>query len=379
MALMLFLRLIPTTPGRPGKLDLPGAVLSASGLGLAVFGILMSSQWGWVAPKSSAPVAPLGLSPVFWLIVFGVVLLGLFARREESVIAAGGEPLADLRLLKIPPLRAGLMTLLCQQFIILSTFFVLPLYLQTVLGYDALETGITILPLSVGLFVLALVGSSLTGRYSPKRLVEIGLFTMLVGEVALLGFISPDLRSFGFGVALGLVGAGLGLLASQLGNVIMSSVSPERGSEVGGLQGTAQNLGGSLGTALIGSILLASLVTNFQTLVLSEPALAGVQQELAAVAEANANFVSAEQVRQAAEQASLAPAQVDAIVHIYSDAQITALKTALAGIAIFALVALWYVRNLPTSAAVQPASTEPAEEDSTAAEDAAGSGKTATI
>jgi hypothetical protein len=183
---------------------------------------------------------------------------------------------------------------------------------------------------------------------------------MLVGEVMLLGFIGPDLRSFGFGVALGLVGAGLGLLASQLGNVIMSSVSPERGSEVGGLQGTAQNLGGSLGTALIGSILLAALVSNFQGLVLTEPALAGVQQELAAVAEANANFVSADQVRQAAQQAGLPPEQVDAIVHIYSDAQLTALRTALAGIAIFALVALWYVRNLPTKAAERPA-TEPAQ------------------
>jgi len=252
-------------------------------------------------------------------------------------------------------LRAGLMTLLCQQFIILSTFFVLPLYLQTVLGYDALQTGITILPLSIGLFVLALVGSSLTGRYSPKRLVEIGLFTMLIGEVLLIAYTDPDLRSLGFGVALALVGAGLGLLASQLGNVIMSSVSPERGSEVGGLQGTAQNLGGSLGTALIGSILIGSLVVNFQTQVLSEPALVGVQQELAAAAEANANFVSADQLQLAAEQAGLAPAQVDAVVHLYSDAQIAALRTALAGIAIFALVALWYVRNLPSRAVVQSA------------------------
>jgi len=89
--------------------------------------------------------------------------------------------------------------------------------------------------------------------------------------------------------------------------------------------------------------------------VLSEPALTGVQQELAAAAEANANFVSADQLRLAAEQAGLAPAQVDAVVHLYTDAQISALRTALAGIAIFALVALWYVRNLPSRADVQSA------------------------
>ena len=74
------------------------------------------------------------------------------------MLDAGKEPLLDTRLLKIPPMRAGLVTYLCQQFIIMGTFFVLPLYLQTVLGYDALETGIILLPLSLALLVFALGG-----------------------------------------------------------------------------------------------------------------------------------------------------------------------------------------------------------------------------
>lgn len=354
LALMLFLRAIPATSGRPTKLDLPGAFLSAAGLGLAVFGILRSSQWGWIGPKAGAPFTPLGLSPVFWLIITGIVLLWLFARREEKVTAAGYEPLLDLRLLDIPVLRAGLTTLLGQQFIIMSTFFVLPLYLQTVLGYDSLQTGITILPLSLSLFVFALAGSTLAGRMSPKRIVEIGLIGMLIGEVLLIGFTGPNLRSLGFGVALALVGAGLGLLASQLGNINMSAVPPERGSEVGGLQGTAQNLGASLGTALIGSILIASLVSNFQTGVLANPALADVSAEIATTAEANANFVTTEQVRTGAAQAGLSDAQADALVAEYAESQITALKVAFAGIALFALLAFFYVHRLP-QLAVEPA------------------------
>ncbi len=350
LALMLFLRAIPATAGRHGRLDLGGAFLSAAGLGLAVFGILRSSQWGWITPKAAAPFTPLGLSPVFWLIVVGLILMALFARREESLIEAGKEPLLDVRLLGIPRLRAGLTTLLCQQFIIMSTFFVLPLYLQTVLGYDSLQTGITILPLSMGLFFFALLGASLAARYSPKRIVEIGLVGMLIGEVLLIAFTGPNLQSTGFAIALALVGAGLGLLASQLGNVIMSSVAPERGSEAGGLQGTAQNLGASLGTALVGSILIASLVTNFQTAVLADPALADVSSEIAAAAEKNANFVSTAQVQASAEAAGLSPAQVDAIVTEYANAQIAALKAAFASIALFALLALWYVRRLPTRA-----------------------------
>ncbi len=350
LALMLFLRMIPATPGRQSKLDLSGAFLSAAGLGLAVFGILRSSQWGWIAPSPSAPLTILGLSPVFWLISGGVILLGIFARHERTMIAAQKEPLLDIRLLQIPPMRAGLVTYLCQQFIIMGTFFVLPLYLQTVLGYDSLETGIIILPLSAALFVFALGGARLAGRYSPQRIALAGLIGMLSGEILLIAFTGPDLRNVGFAVALALVGAGNGLLVSQLGNVIMSSVPAERGSEAGGLQGTAMNLGASLGVALVGSILIAALVGNFQNAVLADPALAEVAPQLTAQAEQNANFVSVEQVTTAAEQAGLNTEQVAAITETYANAQIVALKVAFATIAFFSLLALWYVQSMPRRA-----------------------------
>jgi EmrB/QacA subfamily drug resistance transporter len=359
LILMLFLRAIPATPGRKTKLDLGGALLSAIGLGMAVFGILRSSQWGWITPKAAAPFSLLGLSPVFWLVAGGLVLLGLFARREEQVMARGGEPLLDTRLLKIPRMQAGLNTYLSQQFIIMGIFFVLPLYLQTVLGYDSLQTGITILPLSLSLFVCALLGAWLSARLSPKRIAMIGLVAMLAGVILLIAFTGPDLRSLGFALALALVGAGNGLLVSQLGNVIMSSVPPERGSEAGGLQGTAMNLGASLGTALVGSILIASLVSNFQSAVLANPALAGIGSELAAVAEQNANFVSVADVQAGAEAAGLSAAQVDAVVADYASAQISALKAAFAVVALCALVALWYVRRLhPAGPPEAPAALE---------------------
>jgi MFS family permease len=356
LGVMLFLRLIPATSGHKSKLDISGAVLSAVSLGMIVFGILSSSQWGWIAPTASVPVingvplTPLGLSPVFWLITFGLVLLGVFARHEQAFIDAGKEPLLDIRLLKIPPMRAGLVTYLSQQFIIMGTFFVLPLFLQTVLGFDALETGIILLPLSLSLLVFALAGARFSGRYSPKRIAYLGLLLMLSGLVLLIAFTSTDLHSTGFKIALALVGAGNGLLVSQLGNVIMSSVPPERGSEAGGLQGTAMNLGASLGVALVGSILIASLVSNFQTNVLSDPALADIAQQLSAQAETSANFVSVEQVTLAAEQAGLSTEQVAAVTEQYADAQIMALKTAFAAIALFSLLALWYVGSLPQRA-----------------------------
>jgi MFS family permease len=348
IGLMFFLKAIPATPGRPVRMDVRGAILSAAGLGFAVFGILFSSQWGWITPKSGAPFTLLGLSPVFWFIILGLLLLGAFSRQEERMMSEGKEPLLDVKLLQIPRLRAGLTTLLSQQLIIMSTFFILPLYLQSVLGYDALETGKRILPLSISLFIFALGGSAITGRYSPKRIVEVGLYGMLIGEILLIGLMNPELKSTGFSIALALVGAGLGLMASQLSNVNMSSVPAERGSEVGGLQGTAQNLGASLGTALVGSILIAALVSNFTTNILLDPALASVSNDIAIAAEANANFVTVEQMAVAAEAAGLPPDQVAATTAAYADAQIAALKAAFAGVSLFSLLALWYVRHLPT-------------------------------
>ena len=350
LALMLFLRKIPATAGRQGKLDLTGVVLSAAGLGMAVFGILRSSQWGWIAPSASAPFTPLGLSPVFWLIAVGLVLLGLFARHERALLAAQKEPMLDVRLLEIPPMRAGLTTYLCQQFIIMGIFFVLPLYLQTVLGYDALQTGVALLPLSLSLLVFALAGARLAGRHSPQRIALAGLLSMLIGIILLIAFTSADLRTAGFALALAMVGAGNGLLVSQLGNVIMSSVTPERGSEAGGLQGTAMNLGASLGVALVGSILIASLVGSFQKQVLTDPTLAALAPQLTAQAEQNANFVSVEQVAVAAEAAGLSPEEVAAVTENYAEAQIIALKVAFAAVALFALLALWYVQSLPKRA-----------------------------
>ncbi len=235
LVLLLFLGIIPAIQGRKTKLDTAGAVLSAFGLGSIVLGILRSSQWGWIIPSQGVPeingkpLTPLGLSPTLWLILIGAILLVAFGRRERRVKDRGDEPLLDLALLTIPRLRAGLVVQWCQAFIIQATFFVLPLYLQTVLGFDSLKTGVTILPMSVAMFVFALGGSALTGRFSAKLIVQRGIAAMLVGEVVLLYFLDPQLSGWGFGTGLALLGAGLGLLASQVGNVIMSSVEPARG------------------------------------------------------------------------------------------------------------------------------------------------------
>ena len=161
----------------------------------------------------------------------------------------------------------------------MGTFFVIPVYLQVVLGFDAFETGKRLLPLSVAMLVFALLGPRIAGRRSPRTVAQLGLVAVSIGAIVMLATLDVTLNDTGFKIALAIIGAGGGLLASQLGNVIMSSVAPAKSSEGGGLQGTAQNLGSSLGTAIIGAVLLASLATGFSQRIANNPDVPAAARE----------------------------------------------------------------------------------------------------
>ena len=198
---------------------------------------------------------------------------------EERRERQGLDTLLDRSLLKIEQLRAGLSTLLMQQLILLGTFFVLPVYLQVVLGLDAFETGKRLFPMSVTMFIAAMAGPRLAAGFAPKRVAQAGLLALVAASVFLLGTIDVELKETEFAVSLAVFGVGAGLLLSQLGNVIMSSVDPAKTNEAGGLQGTAQNLGASLGTALIGAVLIAALTNGFVSRVEDNPAIAAPVRE----------------------------------------------------------------------------------------------------
>ena len=257
----------PAEPNPP-SLDIVGAALSASGLAIIVLAILQSSTWGFIVPRvvpviAGREIAPLGFSVVPFLILAGLGLLFVFEAWEQRLARLGRDRLLDSALLGIVHLRAGLATLGAQQLVLLGTFFVLPVYLQVVLGLNALETGLRLLPMSVTMLIAALTGPKIAARRSPKAVCRLGLVAISLAAVVLLATLDIELNDVGFLVGLAVFGVGAGLLASQLGNVIISAAPPAQTNEAGGLQGTAQNLGASLGTALIGAILLIGLTNGF--------------------------------------------------------------------------------------------------------------------
>ena len=359
--LLLRRRLRSSLPAeRRPQLDLVGVALSALGLGLAVYGILKSSEWGWVEPRGALTVGgteitPFGFSSVPFFILAGLGCLAAFTIWEERRERDRLDTLLDRSLLKIEPLRAGLTTLTMQQLILLGTFFVLPVYLQVVLGLDAFETGKRLFPMSVTMFAAAMVGPKLAVGLAPKRVAQAGLLALVLASLLLLGTIDVKLNETGFAIALAVFGIGAGLLLSQLGNVIMSSVDPAKTNEAGGLQGTAQNLGASLGTALIGSVLIAALTSGLVSRVEENPSVpAPVRAEVAKIAEKGIPVVPVDDVEQAALAEELPPDQAKALADDYGDAQLDGLKRALGAIAVIALLSLWFTRRLPGQPLQEP-------------------------
>jgi hypothetical protein len=182
---------------------------------------------------------------------------------------------------------------------------------------------------------------------------------MAIAALVLVGTIDVTLNGTAFAVSLVFFGIGAGLLMSQLGNVIMSSAPPDETNEAGGLQGTAQNLGASLGTALIGSVLLLGLLNGFNSRIQENPAVsADVKTQISAATEKGIPIVTTEQAHQTLLDAGLSQADADAVTADYADAQLNALKTAMLAVAFLALLSFWFTRRLPGRRAEAAASAQ---------------------
>lgn len=349
LVILALTRRMHDTPPEPGaRLDLVGTALSASGLGLAVFGILRSGTWGFVQPKPEAPEW-LGLSPVIWMILGGAMLLALFVGWEERRISQGAAALFDPQMLRNAVLRGGMLAFFFQFLVQAGVFFVVPLFLSVALGLSAITTGVRLLPLSIALLLAAVAIPKLLPDVSPRRVVRCGFVSLFTGTALLVGLLElgegPEIVT----LPLMLSGLGIGALSSQLGSVTVSSVPEEQSGEVGGLQNTSTQLGASVGTALAGAMLIAALTTSFFADIRDDP---NVPSAVTAKAEVQLTsgvpFVSDADLEAALDDTDLPPETIDSIVDANATARIGGLRAALAVLALFSLVGLAFARRIPT-------------------------------
>ncbi len=356
LAILVLARRIADAPAeeRP-RLDVAGAVLSALGLALLVFGVLRSGTWGWIQPKDGG-LSWAGLSPTIWLVIAGLFVIWVFFRWEAHRVDRGEEPLVRPAMLRNRQLTGGLTMFFFQYLVQAGFFFVVPLFLSVALGLSALGTGARLLPLSVTLLAAALGIPRFLPNVSPRLVVRGGLFSLLAGTVVLLAALDPEAGPEIVFVPLLLIGLGIGALASQLGAVTVSAVPDEESPEVGGVQNTMTNLGASLGTALAGSLLIASLTSAFLTNIEQSPAIPqSVKTQAQVELAGGVPFISDADLEAALEQAQVDPETTDATLDAYADARIEGLKSALAILAVLAIVALFLAQRIP---ARQPGAAE---------------------
>jgi MFS family permease len=302
---------VPYTGDR--SIDLVGGILSILGMGGIVLGILAWQEGG---------------EAVLALITVGVVGLGSFAWWLVNRKRQGKPSLIDPDLFRSVVFRYGITGQMLQQIALGGTMIVLPIYLQMVFEYTALESGLSIAPLSLSMFAVALLAGRRAGQRRPSTIIRAGFALLLVGLALIVPVVPRADSGLWLTIPLLIAGSGLGLLVSQLNNYTLAPITEERVSEAAGVNSAAGSFGLSFGLAVAGAVMLATLAWSFTRLADASTILTPEeQQHVATVLEEDAQVMSNTQL-----QATIVnvPAATEAeVVRINEESRHLALQVAL--------------------------------------------------
>ncbi len=273
--------LIPKSEAKKKRieLDLLGVLLSAVGMLSLVFGIIESSTYGWWKAKAVFVVAdrafvmPWDLSVVPFFIAIGAIVLGAFLFWEKKHEAAGHTALVSPAIFKNRVFTSGILTTAVMSLGQTGLIFSLPVFLQAVRGLDAFHTGLALLPMSLSLLVIAPLSAVLSKKVSPKALISFGLFINFIAYIVLHETLTIDSVANDLIPGLALFGMGMGFVMSQINNITLSSVPHEQAGEASGINNTLRQVGATLGSAIMGAILIGSLGSNMSNGVTSSPVI----------------------------------------------------------------------------------------------------------
>jgi MFS family permease len=243
-------------------LDWGGTLLSILSLGSIVTGFLLAGQYGWWTARRPFVIGgvqfnPAGLSPTPLLVALGVTLVVVFIHWQFRREHRGEMPLLHPRIFSNGRFLSGVSTYTVRSVFLAGFLFVVPIFLQSALEFNAFESGLAILPFSLATFVVSLGSSSLSNRIAPKRLIQFGLVTIGLGLVLLYSVTSLTMTITTMIVPMSIIGIGVGLMIAQLVNLTLSTVEPDDTPEASGVTNAFDSLGNALGTAVIGSALFA--------------------------------------------------------------------------------------------------------------------------
>jgi EmrB/QacA subfamily drug resistance transporter len=256
---------VPYTGSR--HVDVKGSILSVIGMGGVVLGILIWQEGGELV----------GLTIAIGALALWALARGLVRRHRE-----GRATLLDPDLFRHPNFRIGISQQALQNITLGGAMIALPIFLQVSLEYNALQTGLTLAPLSLTMFAAAILAGRRAGDRRPASIIRLG-FALSAAGIALIVPLVPAADSgWHLAIPLAIAGAGLGLLVSQLNNYTLAPIDPERISEAAGVNSAAGSFGLSFGLAMAGGILLAVLSFSFTNMTEASTVIpAGQQQQIA--------------------------------------------------------------------------------------------------
>ncbi|ODR80535.1 MFS transporter [Haladaptatus sp. W1] len=261
--ILFFVRYLNPNPlSETGEsLDKGGTALSIVGATSLVTGFLLSGKYGWLLVRRPFFVGdvqfnPFGTSPTIWFLGVGLLAFAAFVQYERRMERADREPLVPLNVLTNRSFLSGVITYNIRSIISAGFMFIVPVYLQAVLGYTAFETGLALLPYSLASVLFSAFTPGWRKYISPKTLIQVGIVCIGVGLVLLYEQTGPDQTISRMIFPVALYGAGVGLILAQITNMTMSAVPTADSAEASGVLNVSSSIGFSLGTAVVGSFFL---------------------------------------------------------------------------------------------------------------------------
>lgn len=263
--------------------DVLGAVLSALGIGLLVFGLIEGRNYGWVTAEKDIPLlqrtwAQGSLSPVFWAFVVSAASLLALWMVESRRAVAGKSVLLDLSLFRIPTFTFGSFAGLIVSLGEFGILFSLPLFLQSVQGFTAFGAGALLATLAIGAFLAGPTAARLAAARSPRFVARLGMVLEMIGIAGLGLTLSTSVSAWVMSGWLIVYGVGVGYAAAQLTSLILADVPRRKSGQASGTQSTARQVGSALGTAILGTVLFVSLAHQTDSNLAGVPGLSDEQR-----------------------------------------------------------------------------------------------------
>jgi MFS family permease len=237
------------------RFDFGGLLLSVCGLASLMFGILLikePEQWRLV-PFLIAGGIVLLVALYFW----ERKQIGNGTRTSPACVPhAGREALVDVTILPDRTFLAGNVVAIGQKFISAGFVFIFPLFYEVVTGASAYETGFAILPMSLAIVTFSILGTRLASWFEPRNVLLAGIAITGAGLAALRDVFSLTTTVHDTLPGSLLFGIGLGIILSQITNLTLSSIGNERQTDASGIYNTTRQVGSSLGTGIIGVVLV---------------------------------------------------------------------------------------------------------------------------